>query len=88
MEWSDPAARLALIEKVGPDRYNEMLSDHQKASVIEIVNGHAIRTSASRFGKLFIVGETGRAFSTMNEAVAFAGNSAGPTRQNNPASGP
>lgn len=72
MNWDDPAARLALIERVGPDEYNRMLKLHHDASVIKTVNGHAIRPVASRFGRLFAVGKTGTAFATLAQAEEFA----------------
>lgn len=39
---------------------------------VATVNGHAIRPVSTRFGRLFQVGKTGRAFSTQPEAEAFA----------------
>lgn len=73
MNWDDPAARLALAESVGPDEYNRRVLEHIKKSTILTVNGHGIRPVSSRFGRLFMVGKTGRAFSTMVEAEDYAG---------------
>jgi hypothetical protein len=44
IDWDDPEARLDLISRVGVARYNELLLAHQRASVIETVNGYDIRT--------------------------------------------
>lgn len=73
MNWDDPAARARLIEQVGADEYNRRLRAHQEASVVAIVNGHKIRpVNSPRFGRLFMVGDTGTAFSTQGEAERFA----------------
>jgi hypothetical protein len=72
IDWNDPAARARLIESVGPKEYNRLHEEHRQSSVIETVNGHAIRPIATGFGRLFEVGATGRAFSTLEQARAFA----------------
>ena len=43
IDWDDPEARIDLIRRVGVARYNELLLAHQRASVIETVNGYDIR---------------------------------------------
>lgn len=68
MNWDDPAARYALIETVGPDRYNEMLLAHNKASTIDTVNGYAIRPTSTRFGLLYMIAGADVAFSTLDAA--------------------
>jgi hypothetical protein len=70
--WDDPASRLALIEAVGADEYNRLHAEHMRRQTVAIVNGHGIRTIASRFGRLFMVEGTDRAFSTQAEAETFA----------------
>ena len=70
--FNDPASRAAFIERVGPAAYNKALEQHQVASVIETVNGHAIRPVGSRFGRLFMVGGTGSAFATLEAARKHA----------------
>jgi hypothetical protein len=72
MNWNDPAERLALIERVGPKAYNEAHLQHMKDETIDTINGHAIRPVQSRFGRLFVVGTTGKAFSTIDDAKKFA----------------
>lgn len=72
INWDDPAARLALIEQVGAAEYNRLHQEHRDQSVLETVNGHAIRPTNTRFGRLFMVGDTGKAFATIEEARAFA----------------
>jgi hypothetical protein len=73
MDWNDPAARAALAEQVGPAEYNKRLAEHREASVICEVAGHKIRPAHSfRFGSLFLVGDTGVAFSTFAEAKQHA----------------
>jgi hypothetical protein len=72
MNWDDPAARGRLLEQIGADAYNERLKKHQEASTIETVNGYAIRPVASRFGRLFAVAGTNKAFPTLDQAKDFA----------------
>lgn len=72
MNWDDPAARLALVERVGTEEYNRLMRAHQAASAVETVNGHAIRPVASRFGRIFLVGNTGTGFSTLDDARKHA----------------
>jgi hypothetical protein len=72
INWDDPEARLALIESVGVAEYNRQAEAHRTNSTIEIVNGHRIRPVSSRFGRLFMVGDTGSAFATLEQARAFA----------------
>jgi hypothetical protein len=72
MNWDDPAARLALIEQVGPEAYNEQLRRHLARSVVETVNGYPISPTQTRFGRLFMVGGTRQAYATLGEAQAHA----------------
>jgi hypothetical protein len=72
-DWQDPAKRLELIERVGPGEYGRLHGEHLADSTVAIVNGHAIRPVGSeRYGRLFMVGRTGRAFQTLAEASAHA----------------
>jgi len=73
MNWDDPQARAELIGRVGPDEYNRLFSEHQRSTVIETVNGHDISPKNTPFGRLFAVGNTRRAFKTLEQAKAFAG---------------
>jgi len=72
MDWDDPAARLALIEEVGPEEYNRRIKQHIEDSVVSRVGGHAIRPVNTRFGRLFSVGTTGKAFSTLKLTEDYA----------------
>ena len=72
INWDDPAARAALAERLGPDDYNAAFEAHCKESTVATVNGHAIRPVGSRFGRLFMVGATGTAFHTLEQAKEFA----------------
>ena len=54
-------ARLDLLCRIGPARYNALLRKHQRASVVAVVNGYLIRTVVSqRFGTVFMVDELGK----------------------------
>lgn len=72
MNWDDPAERLALAERVGHEEYHRQLKQHLDASVVSRVGGHAIRPVNTRFGRLFHVGETDKAFGTQDEAEQYA----------------
>jgi len=72
IDWSDPAARDRLIERIGPDEYNRLHAEQMARSTVAIVNGHAIRKVQSRFGKLYQVDTTGAAFSAFEAAKTFA----------------
>jgi hypothetical protein len=72
IDWSDPAARDRLIERVGPDEYERLHAEQMACCTVAIVNGHAIRKVQSRFGRLYQVGTTGTAFSAFEAAKTFA----------------
>jgi hypothetical protein len=72
MDWNDPEQRLALLESVGLDEYNRRLNEFHNRAVVQVVNGHGIRPVHTRFGLLYMVGDTGRAFSTPDDAVKYA----------------
>lgn len=73
MDWSDPVARLRLVESVGSEEYNRQIRAHQAASVVATVNGYTIRpVTGGRWGRLFHVDGAGVAFRTQAEAEAEA----------------
>jgi hypothetical protein len=43
IDWNDPTAHFALIERVGPRRYNELHTEHLRRIVVATVGGHPIR---------------------------------------------
>lgn len=67
-----PEGRYAASQAMSVDAYNAAMKKHLIASAIEVVNGHAIRPTFSRFGRLFAVGTTGTSFSTLEAARKFA----------------
>jgi hypothetical protein len=72
MNWNDPKARAALLEQVGPAEYNRLIAGHRQLTVISRVNGYDIRPVPSRFGRLFAIDGTDRAYSTLVQAEASA----------------
>jgi hypothetical protein len=56
------------VERVGTKRYNELLEEHVRSTVIETVNGYTIRPVQSRFGQLYTVDGLGVAFRKVTEA--------------------
>lgn len=75
MNWDDPTARAALVERVGPAEYERLQAEHMQASIIETVNGRAIRAVTSeRFGRLYLVDGLNEASQTIEGARAIAAN--------------
>jgi hypothetical protein len=67
INWDDPAARLALIERVGHEEYSRLIGEHFRKQTITVVNGYGIRKINTRFGQLFMVDGSPdqRAYSTL-----------------------
>lgn len=72
MNWDDPAARAALIERVGIDRYNAMHREHVARSTLVSVKGYAIRPVSGRFGRIFMIDGTGTGYATLDAAKRAA----------------
>lgn len=65
-----PEDRARLIEERGPTAYAQALEAWRNKRTIRTVNGHAIRwLITERFGVIYEVGDTGRAFLTVDHAV-------------------
>jgi hypothetical protein len=72
IDWDDPVARPRLIESVGTDRYNEMIQQHFVDSAVSTVNGYRIRPVGTRWGRLFTVDGTSKAFAKLPDAEEYA----------------
>ena len=77
INWHDPAERFALIERVGVAEYTRQQAEHMAKSVaesvVETVNGHAIRVVYSeRFGKLYMVDDIRSCAATLEGAREIA----------------
>jgi len=73
IDWTDPAARLRLIERIGVDAYNAKAAAYQQAMIVATIGGYDIRLiHTARFGELFEVTRTSQAFSTLEQAIAYA----------------
>jgi hypothetical protein len=72
INWNDPAARVRLIERIGPEAYSAAQQRHFQTSAVAIVNGYPIRPVPSRFGRLFAVHGTDAAFGTLLAAEEHA----------------
>ncbi|EPX83571.1 hypothetical protein [Salipiger mucosus] len=68
MDWSDPKARLSLIEEVGPEKFGALLRAHEEACVVDTVNGYRIRTTETRFGTLYTLEGTRAAYASLARA--------------------
>ena len=56
IDCDDPEAWIDLIWRVGVARYNQLLRAHQRASVIETMNGYDIRAVRTQsFGLIYLV---------------------------------
>jgi hypothetical protein len=64
MNWDDPSARLRLLESVGAEEYNRQMALH-------IADRGAIYPVASRWGTLYAVNGTDKAFSTRAQAEEY-----------------
>ena len=67
IDWNDPAACLALIERVGVVEYNRLHAEHclQLLALAKTVNGHAISKTT-----FFTVAD--RSFYTLDQATQYA----------------
>jgi hypothetical protein len=64
IDWDDPDARFALIQRVGVTEYNRLIQERHARNTVATVNGHAIKQVQTRFGRVFAVAGSDRAFST------------------------
>jgi hypothetical protein len=80
INWDDPEERAKLIEKFSVKDYIKGFNKHIEKSTVAIVAGHSIRPVVTRFGKLWQVGNTGKAFKTLEEAETYASDN--PTEEN------
>jgi hypothetical protein len=71
INWSDPAARAALAQRVGPRAYNRLHAAARRAAVVMRVRGREITRESSRFGPLFSVSGEGVAYGTLVNAVNY-----------------
>ena len=72
INWDDPEERVKLLDRIGIEAYNKAFANHIKQSSVATIAGHNIRLVGSRFGKLWQVGNSGRAFSTREQAETYA----------------
>lgn len=72
MDWDSAEARADLICRVGPAKYNAMLAQHHRDSVVAVVNGYAIRKVRSSYGALYIAEGLRAGTRTLEEAKAMA----------------
>jgi hypothetical protein len=72
MYWDDPAPRLPVVERVGPNQDDWLIKQHHRDSTLAIVNGRAIWPIGSGCGRLFMVEGTRIGFNTLEKAEAFA----------------
>jgi hypothetical protein len=63
MDWNNPTARLELLERVGHAEYTRLHNAY--------LDANPIRPVPSRFGTLYAVLRTGKAFSTREQAEEY-----------------
>ena len=71
-DFNDPVSRLALIERVGAEEYTRQVVKHVRNTTVGFVNGRRIHIVGSRFGRLFAIEGTNRAFASREDAETFA----------------
>ena len=74
INWDNSEERARLVERIGIEAYNAAFSKHIEKSTVAVVAGHPICPIKTRFGKLWKVGNTGRAFKTLEKAETYARN--------------
>lgn len=72
IDWNDPEARYRLGASIGAEAYARAQEAHFAATMVATVNGWGIRPVQCRFGRLFSVHGTGRAFSEQADAEQYA----------------
>lgn len=73
MDWDDPSARYALIERVGIEEYNRLFAEHIIASTVATVASRPIRVVVSQqWGRIYMVDGLNRGFRTLPEAEKYA----------------
>jgi hypothetical protein len=65
IDWNDPDACLALIERVGVAEYNRLHAEHLQLQAVATVNGYAIRKTT-----FFTVAD--KVFYTLDQAIKYA----------------
>lgn len=71
-DFETPEGRLAALTALGPKDYAKALFAHEAATVVAVANGYRIREIGSMFGRLFAILGTTKAYSTLDQAKAFA----------------
>jgi hypothetical protein len=78
IDWNDPEARFALIQRVGVTEYCRLQHEHrdrlmdQAGSTVVTVNGRVIKQVQTRLGRVFAVAGTDGAFANLEDAQAYA----------------
>jgi hypothetical protein len=78
IDWNDPEARFALIQRVGVSEYCRLQQQHrdrqmdQAGSTVATLSGRVIKRVQTRLGPVFAVAGTDGAFATLEDAQAYA----------------
>lgn len=72
MNWDNPNERAELVERLGVKAYNQAFEEHINKITVAVIGGHKIYPVNTRFGKLFNVGNTGKAFQELSVAESYA----------------
>jgi hypothetical protein len=72
MDFDTPEGRLDALNTLGPEEYNRRLTLHHREQVVETVNGYDIRKIGTRFGPVFQIETTSRAFSSLEDSRTHA----------------
>lgn len=73
MDWNSPIEREQLLARVGLVEYNRMYYDHTHSHIlVTTVNGYQIRPVETRFGKVYVIGNTGAGYAHLQDAIGAA----------------
>jgi len=72
IDLDSPEGRLAALELLGPVAYGVALEARNEGRRVATFNGYDVRRISTRYGQLFAVGSTGRAYISLEKAEAYA----------------
>jgi hypothetical protein len=78
IDWNDPEARFALIQRVGVAEFCRLQKQHQDRLMdqtrrtVATINGRVIKRVETRLGPVFAVAGTDGAFATLEDAQTYA----------------
>jgi hypothetical protein len=76
MDWNNPAARFALIRRVGVAEYQRLMNEYgeenRERTTVAAINGRSIWPVECKYGRVFALQGSTVAFATLEGAIAHA----------------